>query len=126
MDLPVRKFRTHAFRQFHQHVSFGEFVPDLVDRVEPEPVEVEFLQPVERVLDEEAPHRVLLVGDRRTPRRVPLGVEEVPGVETEIIPVGTEMIVDDIEQHHQPVAVRGIDEGLHVLRRAVSLVRRVG
>ena len=46
---------------------------DLLDGIEPEPVQPEFTDPVECVLDEKAPHRFLTEIDRRTPRRLAVG-----------------------------------------------------
>jgi hypothetical protein len=37
-----------------------------------------------------------------------------------------EMVVHDIEQHHQPVAVGRLDQGLQVLWSAIGTVWRVG
>ena len=36
------------------------------------------------------------------------------------------MVVDDVEQHHQPALVRGLDERFQVLRAAVGRIRRIG
>ena len=43
----------------------------------------------------------------------------------EVVPVGPEMIVDDIEQHHQPARVRLVDETLEAVGTAIGDVRRV-
>ena len=38
----------------------------------------------------------------------------------------TEVIVDDIEQHHEPARMGGVDEGLQVFRAAIGIGRREG
>src|SRR3954463_16655838 len=68
-----------------------------VDRVEPQGIEVKALQPVQRVITKEAPH---LVGARAievhrwTPRCGVVAREVGPEV-AEVIPVGTEVVVND-------------------------------
>ena len=52
-------------------------------------------------------------------------VEEVVGIGVQIVPVRPEVVVDDVEHHHQPARMRRVDEGLQIVRRAVGLVRRV-
>jgi hypothetical protein len=64
-------------------------------------VETVVLEPVERVLDEEPAHRRLLVGDGGAPGRVAVRVEEARRIGAEIVPVGAEVVVDDVEQDHQ-------------------------
>ena len=41
-----------------------------------------------------------------------------------IIPVRPEVIVDDIEDHHQSALMRGIDQGFQILRPPIAGVRR--
>ena len=53
-----------------RHLVEPCLVGDGVDGVEPQPVEAVFRQPVERVLDEEAPHRLLAEIDRGAPWRL--------------------------------------------------------
>ena len=81
--------------------------------VEPQAVEVEFLEPVQRVVDEEFAHRAARVAvevDRRAPRRVVLGGEELRRVGVQPVAVGTEVVVDDVEQHAEAARVRRVDE----------------
>ena len=60
-------------------ISGSDAVAHVVDGVEAQPVEAELVQPVERVLDEESPHRRRLVGDGRAPGRLRGLIEEVAG-----------------------------------------------
>jgi hypothetical protein len=98
-------------------------VDDCVDRVEPQAVKAELLEPVERVVDEEPAHRAGEV-DRGAPRRRAAPLEELRGVEVQVVAVGPEMVVDHVEQHHQAPGVRRIDQALEVRGRAVARVRR--
>jgi hypothetical protein len=98
---------------------------DLVDRVETQSVEAVFLQPEERILDEEVAHRALLIGDRRSPGCLSLGMKELRRVEAEIVPVRSEMVVDDVEEQHESALVGLVDEPLQPLRSAIDAVRRV-
>ncbi len=43
----------------------------------------------------------------------------------EVVPVRAEMIVDDVEDHHQAALMGGIDEPLQAFRAAIGAVRRI-
>ena len=65
--------------QFGQDVGVA-VVDDRVHRIEAQPVEIVLLEPIERVLDHEVAHRaarVVVVIDRRAPRRVMALGEEI-------------------------------------------------
>ena len=88
-----------------------------------------FLDPVEGVVDEKFPNRTGSVAidiERGAPRRlVPVG----EGLRRDRVDVGAlrpEMVVDDVEQHHQPPRVRGFDQRFQIVWAAVGGVRRVG
>src|SRR5690349_18123761 len=100
-------------------------IVDLLDGIEPEPVQPEFTDPVECVLDEKAPHRFLTVIDRRTPGRLPILMEEAGRICVKVITLGYKMIVDDIEQHHEAEPMCRVDESLEIVRRPISGMRRV-
>src|SRR5690606_30946371 len=74
---------------------------DLVDGIEPQSVEAELLQPVDRVIKEAIAHRRLFEANGRAPRGLSFRVEELWSVEAEIIPVRTEVVVDHVKDHHQ-------------------------
>ena len=121
------KPRPDALRELVEDVG-AAVVLDRVDGVEPEPVEMEGLDPVFGVLDDESAHRSGIRPveiDRVAPRRAMAAGEEVRRVGREVIPLGAEMVVDDVEQHGDAAAVRGLDEGLEILRPAVARVGRV-
>jgi len=101
-------------------------VGDLVDRVQPQTVETVFVQPIAGILHEElADVRVAntVEVDPRSPRRlVPIGEKRL-GVGAQVVPLGPEVIVDDVEQHAQAACVRCIDEGLQLVGRPVCVLR---
>ncbi len=99
-------------------------VGDGVHGIEAQAVDAEDLQPVEHVLGEEAPDLGPAEVDRLAPRRVPVVGEEVRRVGAEEVPLGTEVVVDDVEKDHQPAAVRGVDETGEGLGAAVGTVGR--
>jgi hypothetical protein len=102
-------------------------VGDGVDRVHAQPVEAVLLDPVERVVDEEIAHgaRALAVEvDRGTPGRLVGVVEERACVLAEVVPLGPEVVVDDVQQHHEAARMRGLDEFLQVAGKAVGRVGR--
>ena len=103
-------------------------VHDRVHGVEAEPVEIVLLEPVERVLDREVAHRaavLAVVVDAGAPRRLVAVGEEGRRVDGQVIAVGSEMIIDAVEDHHHVASVRGFDEVLEVVRPAVGGVGRV-
>ncbi len=101
----------------------GRGVRDRVHRVDAQAVEVELGEPVERVVDVEVAHRAAALRieiDRRPPGRDMRRIEERRRVGVQVVAFRAEVVVDDVEQHHQAARVRGVDEALHVVRRAVG------
>ena len=99
-------------------------IEDLLSRIEPEAVEVKFFDPVRRVARKELAHRrrpVSVEVERLTPLRAPL--EVVFTKLLEIIAIGTEMVVHDVEDDAEAVGVCVIDEGAEVVGSAVVMVR---
>src|SRR5439155_720730 len=77
-----------------------------------EPVDVALAHPGARVLDEVAPYALGLWAvevDRAAPRCA-VAVGEVGPELAEVVSLGAEMVVDDVEEHRQPVGVAGVDE----------------
>jgi hypothetical protein len=115
----VARARGDGARDLGHDVRRG-IVGDGVDRIHAQPVEVELLDPVERVVDEEGAHvlRALAVEvDRRTPRGLVRGVEELGRIEREVVALGPEVVVDHVEQHHQAALVRRHHEALEIVGR---------
>ena len=97
---------------------------DGVRRIEAQAVEAVFVEPIKRIMGEEIAHFASPERDRRTPRCLRAFVEERLGIAVQVIPVRAEMVIDDIEQHHQPKRVRVVDHRLQLARRAIRLIGR--
>ena len=101
-------------------------IDDRMHRVEPQTVEVVLGQPEQRVVHKEVAHRAArrtVEIDRRAPRCVPVLAEERLGIEMQVVAVGPEVVVDHVEQHHQPARVRCLHQRLQVIGRAVTCIR---
>ena len=97
---------------------------NVLRRVEPQTVEVKFVNPVARVGQHVVanPGRSLAVevdGGAPVGMAVPIevGVREL----REVVAVGTEVIVDDVEDDPDAKGVRAVDEAAKVVRRAVEM-----
>ena len=82
---------------------------DAVHGIEPQSVEAVFAQPVQRILDGEGANLRYPVIDRAAPGGLRFR-EEFGRIAAEIIPLRAEMIVDDVEKHHQPAQMRFVDQ----------------
>src|SRR4051794_36634936 len=89
--------------------------------IEPQAVEAILAQPIQRIVDGESAYFAHPVIDRATPRGLRLG-EEGWRVAAEIISLWSEVIVDNIEEHHQPAQVCFVDQRLEIIGAAVSTV----
>src|SRR5438876_10765840 len=117
MDMPAFLDRS---TDLSGHLVEERRIGDGMYRVEAQAVEAVFHQPIDGILDEEAADRRLAEIDGRTPWRVTVMAEEARGISTEIVPVRPEMIIDDVEVHHQLALMRAVDECFELLGRAVS------
>jgi hypothetical protein len=91
-------------------------VGDRVDRIKTQAVEAVLHHPVKSVLGEEASHLGPAEVDRRPPGRLDVIAEECRRVGGQVIPVGTEVVVDHIEKDHQPMFVGRVDQRLQLVR----------
>ena len=101
----------------------------IVDRmygIEAKPVDPIVVQPHQGIVDEVARDGGKIDRHRPTPRRLDLGMEERARIAAEVIPVGAEMIVHDIEKHREAELVGGIDERLHFVGCAIAFGDRIG
>ena len=76
-----------------------------VHSVEAQAVEVELLDPVQRVVDEEVAHRAARLRveiDGRTAGRDDVGVEELRRAGAQVVAVGAGLVVDHVEQPISP------------------------
>ncbi len=117
--------RGKAADGFAQGVQYSRFAgrDDGVHGVEPQPVEAVMVEPVQRIVDGEGTDIGVAVIDRAAPRGLRVG-EELRRDAGEVISLRAEVIVDDVEKHHQPARMRGVDQRLEVLGPAVTAVRR--
>ena len=97
-----------------------------VHRIQTQAVEAVFEQPHQRVFDEELTHFRTAEIDRGAPGRVLVLAEKAFGVTMQIVAVGTEVVVDDVENHRQAMAVGGVDQVFELFRCAVGGLRCIG
>ncbi|VWC50302.1 hypothetical protein BLA6863_07811 [Burkholderia lata] len=116
----VARVRAHAAREFAQ----PRVVVDRVRGIDAQPVETEFVEPVQRVLDEERAGLFARKVDGRPPRGLPVGAEERGRVARQQVAFRAEVVVDDVEEHLQIEPVRGIDERLQFLGPPVRCIGR--
>ena len=82
-------------------------------------------EPIKRVFGKEPADLRAAEVDRRPPRRLHVVAKHLRAHRSrQIIPVRSEMIVDDVQEHHQAVPVRGVDQKLEFVGRAVAAFGR--
>ena len=95
-----------------------------MDRVQAQAVDVVLVQPVKRVVDEEPPHLVAIATvevQRIAPGRAVV-VREVRAVIAEVVPLRTEVVVDDVQDQGEALGMAGVDEALEPLGPAIRVV----
>ena len=115
-----------GLRQLGEDVE-GARVEDRVDRVQPQAVDVELTHPVARVLDEVAPDAgaVRAVEVEGAPPWGLVAIREVRPELGKVVPLGPEMVVDDVEEDGEALRVAGVHEAAQPLRTAVGRLRRI-
>ena len=106
----------HEVRRRTVHVSR--------DCIQPKSVEVVVTKPHQRVVDEEPPHFVaagVLEVHRITPRRR-MQTRQVRRELAGIVPIRPEVVIDHVQDHGQPLAMRRIHQPLQPLRATVRLI----
>jgi hypothetical protein len=115
-----------AFGQLGEDVERAR-VEDRVHRVEAQAVQVELPRPRARVL-REVPADTRAVGAVEihggAPRRL-IAVGEIRPVLGKVVPFGTEMVVDHVEDHRQAAGMAGVDEPSKAPRAPVGGLGRV-
>ena len=122
------KARSKPCREFVEQIG-PRIVLDRVDGVEAQSVEMKFLDPIFGVLDEEVAHRARIRSvelDRVAPGGFMPAGEEIGRIERQKVPLGAEVIVDDVEQDRDPLPVGRLDEGFEILRPAIACIGSVG
>src|SRR5712671_5898987 len=103
-------------------------VENRVDGIEAQPVEMELLQPIERIAYEEIAHwPVMRPGkiDRGAPWRLVAADKEIWSDCRQIITLGTEVVVDDVQKDCEAACVTRLDEALQLVRPTVCRRRSV-
>jgi hypothetical protein len=111
----------HAAAERGQDVLRGGVV-DLLGRVQPEPVKVILLDPVCGVREDELAHRArpLAVEVDRLPPLVRVAIGEVRiGELLEVVAVGAQVVVHDVEDDAEAQRVRPVDKSSEVVGLAV-------
>src|ERR1039458_1819648 len=115
----------HALRQFHQQVA-AAVVDERMDRIKAQPVDALFRDPVQCITDDEFPHSLRL-GAVKIDCRPPWGLvtiaEKGGGVGRKVVAIGTEVVVDDIEDDHDATLMRRIHERFEIIRPSVRRIR---
>ncbi len=93
-------------------------------RVEPQPVETIFAQPIQRIFDGEGAHLRHPVIDRAAPGGLRLR-EKARRISAEIISFGAEVVIDHVEKYHQPAQMCFVDQGFEIVGAAIDAVGRV-
>ena len=109
MDMPAW---LHMRAQFGRHHREEVARRQGVHSIEAQAVEAEFVQPIECILDKELAHGPFTQVDRAAPRRLFGRIEELWRIVRQPVPVGPEMIVDDVEEHHQAQFMGLVDQRL--------------
>ena len=125
MNLPAARDLAQPRRNLGEQMVCA-VVLDRVHRVEPQPVEMELLDPERGVLDHEFAHRFRALGvvvHRRAPGRV-MQIVEDRRIGGEVVAVGAEVVIDHVEQHHDAAGVRGVDQRFQIVGVAVAGIRR--
>ncbi len=103
----------------------GRGIDDRVHGIDAQAVDVKLVDPLQRVVDEEPAHVVAVRAvevERRTPgRRVARG--EVRAVFAQVVSLGAEVVVDDVEKQGETALMTGIDKPLERARTAVRRLR---
>ena len=97
-----------------------------MDRVEPQRVDVVLVEPVQRVPDEEPAYLVASRAvdvDPVAPRRV-MELAQVGAEALEVVALGPEVVVDDVEHDREAARVAGVDEAPEAVGAAVGRLGR--
>src|SRR5579862_212440 len=110
--------------QFRQYVRRG-VVRNLVYGVQPQSVKVKFVQPVKRVMNEEVPNGAAADAvevNCISPGGAMPASKELRRIKTEVVSLGTEMVVDNVEKHHDAEVVRGLNESFEIVGATVRVI----
>src|ERR1700674_5903122 len=127
MNLAVGDAAPDGSADFADDIGLA-LIENRVDGIEAQPVEMELLQPIERIVYEKITHRpVMRPGkiDRGAPWRMVAAGREIRNDRRQIMALGTEVVVDDVEKDCEAAGVTRLDEALQVVRPTVCRSRSV-
>src|SRR6266498_1370347 len=93
-------------------------------RVEAKAVETIVLEPMQRVADGEGADLWNAIVDGMSPRRVSAG-EECRRIAVEVVTLRAEMVVDDVEENHEPARMRFVDQRPQIVGPTIGAVGRI-
>src|SRR2546430_17510725 len=93
-------------------------------RVEAKAVETIVFEPMQRVADGEGADLLNAIVDGMSPRRVSAG-EECRRIAVEVVTFRAEMVVDDIEENHEPARMRFVDQRPQIVEPTIGAGGRV-
>ncbi len=108
--------------------SVRRVIQNRVHRVQTQRIDVKLLNPVKRVIDKVAAHRIAIRPvkvQRRAPWRL-VAVGKVRAEFGEIISLRPEMVVDHIENHRQAKLMTSVDQAFETPRSAVGILHGEG
>src|SRR5208283_3523728 len=124
-DQPISDRLPYELRELREKVARA-LVEEIVRRIQTQTVQVILREPAKCVLEEEGAHLVTLFAieiDGRPPESL-VAIREVIGGELgQVIAVGAEMVVDDVEEDGQSQPVRFINQVPEVIRPPVASCR---
>src|ERR1700722_3874258 len=99
-------------------------VENSVNRIQPQCIDVEVLDPVEGVLDEEPAHGVAvrpIEVDRFSPGRL-VPRSEIGTEGAQVVSFRPEVVVDNVERDRQSASMGRVDESLQASRSSVAVL----
>src|SRR3954470_18256859 len=100
-------------------------VDDGVHGIDPQPVNVKFINPLKRIVDEKPSHGIAVRAveiQRQSPRRL-VAVGEIRSKLGEVIPLGAKMVINDVEEKGEAALVARVDQPLQSDDAAIRELR---
>src|SRR5262249_13068822 len=95
-----------------------------VNRVEPKAVESIPFKPMQGVPDRKGAHLRDAIIDGMSPRRVSVG-EECRRVTMKVVTFRAKMVVDDVQENHEPARMRFVHQHAQVVGPPIGAIRRI-
>ena len=94
-------------------------------RIHAQAIDMEFIEPVQRILHEEFLDLGTPEIDRRAPGRVDVVTEEGAGIGIEIVAVRSEVVIDHVQEDLHAQRMGGVDQGFQLVRRSIGGFGRI-